>query len=128
MTGITGWIAFDPNSDRLFVSDYDLNSISVGNADGTGMTTLISTPSPSALDLDLAAGKLYWGDASDIWRANIDGSGVEKLFAMPNPDWIVEDLEVYDNAAVPEPTTLVLWSGLSVMGLIAARRRRKQMA
>ena len=125
VTDITGWIAFDPNSDRLFVSDYDLNSISVGNADGTGMTTLISTPSPSALDLDLGAGKVYWGDASDIWRANIDGSGIENLFAMPNPDWIVEDLEVYDSAAVPEPTSLVLWSGLSVMGIFAARRRKR---
>jgi hypothetical protein len=30
--------------------------------------------------------------------------------------------------AVPEPTSLLLWSGLGVMGLVAARRRRKQDA
>lgn len=117
VTGITGWIAFDPNSDRLFVSDYDLNGIFVANADGTGVSTLISTLSPSAFDLDLAAGKIYWGDASDIWRANIDGSGAEKLFAMPNPDWIVEDLEVYDTAAVPEPASLAVWSFLAIAGI-----------
>jgi hypothetical protein len=32
------------------------------------------------------------------------------------------------NAPVPEPTSLVLWSGLGVMGLIAARRRRRRAA
>lgn len=31
-------------------------------------------------------------------------------------------------SAVPEPTSLVLWSGLGIMGLIAVRRRRKQAA
>ncbi len=30
-----------------------------------------------------------------------------------------------DSPAVPEPTSFALWSGLGVMGLIAARRRRK---
>ena len=30
-----------------------------------------------------------------------------------------------DPSPVPEPTTLVLWSGLGVMGLIAARRRKR---
>lgn len=31
-----------------------------------------------------------------------------------------------DLAPVPEPTSLVFWSGLGVMGLIAARRRRRK--
>ncbi len=125
VTSITGELAFDPNSNKLFVSCYDSNSISVANADGTGVSTLISTPSPSALDLDLAAGKIYWGDASDIWRANIDGSGAEKLFAMPNPDWIVEDIEVYRPAVVPEASAIAVWSILSIIGMTVTRRRRR---
>jgi hypothetical protein len=124
--GSSGWLAFDPTSNRLFHSQYYNNRIVTANADGTGMTTLISTPSPSALDLDLAAGEIYWGDASDIWRANIDGSGVEKLFAMPNPDWIVEDLEVYDTAAVPEASSFFIWSGLTACAFGYGRWRKRR--
>ncbi len=43
-----------------------------------------------------------------------------------NPSWQVAlDNFQADVAPVPEPTSLVLWAGLGVMGLIAARRRRR---
>ncbi len=37
-------------------------------------------------------------------------------------------LQQLNDSAVPEPTSLVMWSGLGIMGLFVARRRRKRSA
>src|ERR1043165_2182618 len=48
------------------------------NADGTGMTTLVTgVQHPRGMTLDLASGKMYWTETglSAIRRANLDGTG-----------------------------------------------------
>ena len=45
------------------------------------------------------------------------------------PHWLevaVQDWGTYSVGVVPEPTTLIIWLGLSGIGLLAAHRRRKR--
>jgi hypothetical protein len=66
------------------------------NLDGTGVQTLVGSPSGKRfIALDLADGKMYWTDAETdkIQRANLDGTGVEDLVTgIPGPSGIALDL------------------------------------
>ena len=54
------------------------------NLDGTNPVTLVSNISGSLveLDLDLAAGKMYWMTSVGIFDANLNGSGVQELLPV----------------------------------------------
>ena len=71
------------------------------------------------LALDVAGGKMYWGNHSrfKIQRANLDGSGVEDVVT----DTYVFGMTV-DPRPVPEPAGGVV---LLAAGSLLARRRRR---
>ncbi len=56
--------------------------------------------------------------------ADLSGHGNTAMFGVQGPAWG----DGHCASPVPEPTSLALWSGLGAMGLIAVRRRRKQVA
>lgn len=87
--------------------------------------------------------------SSDIWMSTRDSS-TGQWVNLTNPEWSIrsdapemspwyceatrtlyfvrgEAYTLYQSTAtaVPEPASLVLWSGLGIMGLITARRRRR---
>ncbi len=71
-----------------------LDSIQTANADGSGVTTLVSglqPASPYGIAVNPAAGAIYWntGPSGTIVRANLDGSGVSTLVSgLGNPEGI----------------------------------------
>jgi uncharacterized repeat protein (TIGR01451 family) len=80
-----GGMAADPQRNQIYWIGLD-NTIKRANADGSGVTALVSGLTYSANDetagalaVDSAAGKLYWGDVYGIYRANLDGSAREQL-------------------------------------------------
>ncbi len=72
------------------------NSIQTANADGSGVTTLVSglPPAPEAIAVNPAVGAIYWttGSSATIVRANLDGSGVSTLISgLGNPEGMAID-------------------------------------
>jgi len=79
------------------------------------------------------------GEPSNTFNREDWGSIPGKLSGWPGagtwndvPDWSENGAPFYGiielDTSVPEPTTLAIWSTLGGLGLIAARRRRKQAA
>jgi hypothetical protein len=122
---------------------------SQGNVYLAGTSHNSQTGKANLYSLDLETGlATYLGQpfgttSSWIWGLAFDDS--DTLHAGYGDDVYTVDLQAmtatdtgyrlgYGNdltivsSSVPEPTSLALWSGLGVMGLIAARRRRKQVA
>jgi hypothetical protein len=79
---------------KIYWADNVFGFIQRANLDGSGKQILLrGLPGPLGIDLDVAAGKIYWADASGIRRANLDGSGVQTLIAgLPDPSGIVLDV------------------------------------
>ncbi len=90
----------------------------------------------------LASGTTYWfgvraTTSSPVWtwsHSNSDGSGDVVYRPSDTASWTAtgfgtRDLQAFQidgtTGAIPEPTTLAIWSALGGLGLIAARRRRK---
>ncbi len=76
-------------------SGFGDGTISRANLDGTGRETLLTAPGapgnwfyPVGIELDVAAGKMYWADSQVdlICRANLDGSGLEEFSLRPPAD------------------------------------------
>jgi hypothetical protein len=82
-------------ADRIYWSNYDDDSISYANLDGSGgddlATTGASMDGPMGMTLDPAAGRIYWanwgangaGHGTTISYANLDGSGGGGNLAIP---------------------------------------------
>lgn len=83
-------------------------------------TFTINTTSPTLMTFDWSGiDELRFSSSGGTDNPNYSGSGTH--FAMDN--------FVYNEGfggAVPEPTTLAIWSTLTGLGLIAARRRRRK--
>ncbi len=66
--------------------DFANSKIRRANLDGSSPQDLVTTglSHPVSIDLDLAAGKMYWTDinTNKIQRANLDGTAVEDLLAV----------------------------------------------
>lgn len=75
-------------SDRIYWANFDINTISFANLDGTGGDDLdtgaATMDGPMGMALDPAAGRIYWanwglsgnvGEGTTISYANLDGSG-----------------------------------------------------
>ena len=73
-------IALDPAGGKVYWTDVNPqgNWIRRANLDGSSAETLITGGSPNGIDLNTAAGKMYWTNQQGpgIRRANLDGSDV----------------------------------------------------
>ena len=92
---ITGGNAFPADvrldlANRLFYwCDQTRNRIQRSTFDGTSVTDIITNAAPTGpyfMDVDVPAGKIYWGDfgGGSIFRANLDGSERETLLTGNN--------------------------------------------
>jgi DNA-binding beta-propeller fold protein YncE len=78
-------IALDLAAGKMYVTNYNSNTVTVANLDGTGGTALaVATLNlPSGIALDVTAGKMYVTDSGNhrVTVANLDGTGG----ARPSP-------------------------------------------
>ncbi len=69
-------IAVDTAHRKVYMTDYSGGAIYMANADGTGMTKIVTTD--LALDgpyaIVVAGDKIYWATQGGIWSAGLDGS------------------------------------------------------
>lgn len=91
-------VAVDPYARKVYWSNVDFSTSAIrrSNLDGSNVETIFSTANtrPAGIDLDLEAGKIYWGQfaTGDYRRANLDGSGVENVISgLPIPNGVLVD-------------------------------------
>ncbi len=98
------------------------------NFDGTGLETLVDISdglnpdyAPVFIELDVAAGKMYWSTLAsfDIRRANFDGSDIEIVVETAGHRGFALVVE-----PVPEPGTIALLSAVGVLLITRFTRRR----
>lgn len=82
-------VRLDLVNQQLYWCDQTRLRIQRSTFDGTAVTDVITNAAASGpyfMDLDVPAGKIYWGDFSggSIFRANLDGSGRETLLTGNN--------------------------------------------
>jgi hypothetical protein len=82
-------VRIDPGNRLFYWCDASYNRIQRSTLDGVSVTDIITNAAPTGpyfMDLDVAAGKIYWGDQDGgaIYRANLDGSGRETLLTGNN--------------------------------------------
>ena len=83
----------------------------------------------NSLEVDGVDGKMYWMTDTAIQRANLDGSGaIESVIVLGGSGPIGKEDFILYNAPVPEPSSLVLWTGCGLICLVAAWWRRKRRA
>ncbi len=84
-------VAVDPVNGKVYWTDcvdgsFANSKIQRSNLDGSSPENLVTTglSHPVSIDLDVAAGKMYWTDinTNKIQRANLDGTGVQDLLAV----------------------------------------------
>jgi hypothetical protein len=72
-------------AERVYWADRGANLIQSANHDGTDVQTVISATEPSSVELDLAAGMIYWtaraAGQGVIGRAQLDGSSAETVLS-----------------------------------------------
>ena len=75
-----------PVLSKMYVVNYDNNTVTVANLDGTGGTALAvaTLNAPTAIALDVAAGKMYVtnGGNDTVTEANLDGTGGVSLGSL----------------------------------------------
>ena len=85
------------------------------NLDGSDRTQLLELSSnPWDIDIDVAAGKMYWTESYSVWRANLDGTDKERLGYGGASG-------LKGIAVVPEPSTVLL---LSLGAAVTLNRHR----
>jgi low density lipoprotein receptor-related protein 5/6 len=77
-------MAVDFTHGKIYWSETGLPGIRRANLDGTGIESVVQTSSrASGIALDIAAGKMYWTDATaetgQIHRADLDGGHAETI-------------------------------------------------
>lgn len=80
------WVSFI--ADTISKADYSLALPTTGTA------VLSSRDTPNDVVLDVAGGKMYWGEAGStqsIFRSNLDGNSVESLVTSANPNFLAID-------------------------------------
>jgi len=82
-------VRLDLRNQLFFWCDQLRNRIQRSTTDGALVTDIITNAAPTGpyfMDLDVTAGKIYWGDFAGgaIYRANLDGSSRETLLTGNN--------------------------------------------
>ena len=88
-SGFPADVRLDPAGQLVYFCDQQRSLIERISFAGSGLTTVIGSGDgnqPYFLDLDLAAGKIYWGGfaSGNVYRANLDGSAVETIITGNN--------------------------------------------
>jgi hypothetical protein len=113
-------IAIDPTGGKIYWTDYVVDIVRRGNMTGGGIQDLFFPPfnnNPRGITLDLAAGKIYWGQDTSIdgqtgkiMRMNLDGS---------QPQDVALDLGLVNGLALgPEPTPAKCQADLNDSGAV----------
>ena len=88
-------ITLDVEAGKMYWTNWLSDSINRANLDGSDTELLVETVAtdctgpgciaPEGIDLDLSAGKMYWGNrfSNGLMRANLDGTDVEVIVATP---------------------------------------------
>lgn len=129
-TGGPNDIDVDPIGGKIYWSASGLtNTVEWADLNGSNRQTLISggLSNPSGVAVDSLQGKVYWESNAGIERANLDGTGRETVLGSANATAIALG-PASAQLAVPEPASVAMWFGLSVIGLIVAGRRRRRAA
>jgi len=78
-------VAVDPSARQVYWTDNCTDQVSRIGYDGTGLTVLYTSAdrfsNPSAVAIDVAHGKLFWTEGSDVRSANLDGTQVATIVA-----------------------------------------------
>ena len=74
-------LAVVPEKDSIYIANFDQGRLERVHFNGSGLTTILNGITPFGIDVDPAAGKIYWADpnANTISRANLNGTGVQVL-------------------------------------------------
>jgi len=113
-SGLKG-IAVDGTAGRLYFQEQSNDVLWTANLDGSDRTQLLKLSSnPWDIDIDVAAGKMYWTESYSAWRANLDGTDQERL-------GYVGASGLKGIAVIPEPSTVLLLS----LGAAATLNRRR---
>jgi sugar lactone lactonase YvrE len=147
-------VRLDLSNQLFYWCDQLRNRIQRSSLDGDSIVDVITNAAatgPYFMDLDVPAGKIYWGDfdGGSIFRANLDGSGTETLLTGNNrtrgirldPDermlyWINRDdkkvhrcpLSAFEGGTIPltHPAVQTLYTNLDTPhGLALDVRARK---
>ncbi len=133
-------VRLDPGNQFFYWCDQLRNRIQRSTLNGASVTDIITNAAstgPYFMDLDVPAGKIYWGDfdVGSIFRANLDGSARETLLTGNNKTrgvrldprermlyWINRDdkkvhrcpLSAFDGGTIPltNPAVQTLYSNL----------------
>jgi hypothetical protein len=87
-------IVLDVPSGMMYWADHLHTAIRRADLNGSGIEPVVTAFLPAGVDLDLAAGKLYWSDIAggcQIHRANLDGSEPEDLASCSGVHSVVFD-------------------------------------
>ena len=119
-------IAIDEVHSKLYWSQDKQDSIYWSDLDGSNAKTFLSGIPAYDLEIDPYSQMLYFTThepGTSLYRVRLDGTDLEALATLTGDG--VPGLALAFTQPVPEPTSLVLWSGLFVTGLIAAKRRKR---
>lgn len=122
-----GSLALDTAIGKIFWTDPVADVIRSANLDGSNVQTLYNAAAfgaPKGITIDLAAGKIYWGQdiesegsvSGQIMRMNLDGSSPELVAAGLG--------SVFDLVFVPVPAPGSAFLFAAAAGLATRRRRR----
>lgn len=121
-TGLSIPYGIQATASFLYWADLGTDAIQRSNLDGTGVTTLLNAfdvTNPSGLvvtDSALYFTQQYLG----VFRADLNGANLTQL-ATGGSDYRFIDLQ---GAAIPEPSTYALATGVLALGWAGWRRRR----
>jgi hypothetical protein len=79
-------MALDTLNQRVYWADQD--GVKRSNYDGSGLAPVAATPGAWSVEVDPAAGKIFWtapfgGNAMRVWMANLDGSSAQAVVTLP---------------------------------------------
>ena len=123
-------VALDTAAGKMYYTQYSEHSgtypIYAANLDGSNQQLLLPNHPAIDIEVDAAAGKIYWTTDTKIQRANLDGSEIENLVTLEvSGAYATDSLSLYSAPAIPEPSTLIIWSVLATLGLVTAWHRRR---
>ncbi len=135
--GPTGNLAvtYDRTNNSLWVANWWGSTIANLDMSGNPLSSFSTGISEmTGLALDPADGTLWFGTQNDLWSTRTlyqyskagAALSIEAYAALSNQNYLGGEFNFV--SAVPEPTTLAIWSALGGLGMMVAARRRRRVA